>query len=249
MLTIGHYLMRLRWWPIIALAVGSVPILAGYHCGTSVHQPVTAVLLAVMFLGCVRRDQLGRAILLTVIVIGSHSAMAIVLSARDPAGAAAILPGSSGYWERTRHWIITGEDVEYQWRHWLAAHGLILLFVALGSYLSFGSVAFAKGIEEVDLMNFYVGRLVAMSEDSWTAIALGWHPWSILRGVACTVIVFEVASLSLARLSNRPLSTRRRRIRRWQIGIGFACLDAIVKLSLAPTIRELLLANLRQGPS
>jgi len=221
--------------------------LIGYACQSALHQPATGLLLAFLFLGCVRRDRLVQSIVLVILVIGAHSAIAIGLSASNPAAASMILPRSDEYWARTAHWIATGEDAEYQWRHWLPAHLLLFAFVLIRSYLSFGWVAFATGLEEVDLMNFYVGRLVDLSGDPVQAILFGWHPWSILRGVACTVIVFEIASLSLQRLSNQPLSPRGRRIRRLKIGFSFAVLDALVKILFAPTIRNLLLANLSPG--
>jgi hypothetical protein len=236
-----------RWWAALAIAAGAIPILLGYWSSSSLHQPVTALLLTPLFLSCLVRDRLGRAISLAALVIGSHSALAIALTASDPARAAAILPGSDPYWQRTWQWVLTGEDREYRWAHWLPAHALLLLVVPLGAYTSFGAVPLASGIEQVDLMNYYVGRLVAMSESPTVAVLLGWHPWSVLRGLAYTVLVFEIASLSLQGLTGRVLSTRRRRTGRWVRGLVLVLLDGAVKLSLAPIIRDQLFANLRSG--
>jgi hypothetical protein len=236
-----------RRWALAAIAVGAVPALVGYLCGSTLHQPATALLLALLFFACLARDRLGRAIGLVTLVIGAHSAVVIALSARDPAGAAVILPGSEAYWQRTWSWIATGEDQEYRWSEWLPAHALLLVVVPLGAYTSFGAIPFASGIEQVDLMNFYVGRLAAMSESPTLAVVLGWHPWSVVRGVAYTVLVFEVASWSLERLSGCPLSTRKRRTQRWMCGISLVLLDGVVKLTLSPVIRDCLFANLRPG--
>jgi hypothetical protein len=182
-------------------------------------------------------------------VIGTHSAFAIALSASDPARAAAVLPGCESYWLRTWQWVVTGEDQEYRWVNWLPAHALLLAVVPLGAYTSFGAVPFANGIEQVDLMNYYVGRLIGMSESPTLAVLLGWHPWSVLRGLAYMVLVFEIASLSLERLTGRAFSTRRRRVRRWICGLALVLLDGAVKLSLAPIIRDQLFANLGAGTS
>ncbi|MDB5306505.1 MAG: hypothetical protein JWO38_707 [Gemmataceae bacterium] len=236
-----------RWWPAAAAAVGAVPILLGYAAGSALHQPATAVLITPLFLACLARDRLGRAVGVVALVFGAHSAVAIVLSARDPAGAAAVLPGSEAYWQRTWLWVSTGEDLEYRWAEWLPAHALLLLVVPLGAYTSFGTVPLATGLEQVDLMNYYVGRLAAVSESPAGAVLFGWHPWSVLRGLAYTVLVFEVASWSLERLSGRPLSTRRRRARRWVCGIGLALLDGAAKFALSPVIRDQLFANLLPG--
>jgi hypothetical protein len=236
-----------RWWPAAAAAVGAVPLLAGYAAGSSLHQPLTALLIAPLFLACVTGDRLGRAVGVVVVALGVHSALAIVLSARDPAGAAAILPGAAAYWDRTWLWVATGEDAEYRWATWGPAHALLLIGVPVSAYTSFGVIPFAHGVEQVDLMNYYVGRLAALSESPARAVVFGWHPWSVLRGLAYTVLVFEVASWSLERLSGRVLSTRRRRLGRWAAGLGLAGADAVAKLALAPLVREQLCSNLGPG--
>ena len=233
-----------RWWPVVATAAGAVPLLAGYAAGSALHQPAAAVLLAPLFLACLARDRLGRAVAVVAVAFGAHSALAIVLSARDPVGAAAVLPGAAAYWERTWLWVATGRDVEYRWTTWAPAHALLLVGVPASAYTSFGVIPFAYGFEQVDLMNYYVGRLAAVSESPARAVVFGWHPWSVLRGLAYTVLVFEVSSWSLERLSGRPLSTSRRRAGRWAVGIGLALADAAVKLALAPVVREQLFANL-----
>jgi hypothetical protein len=235
-----------RWWLVATIAIGALPVLIGYAAGSALHQPVTAVLLAMLFVACVARDRLGRAIGVVVTVMGTHSIVVIALSAHDPA-TSAVLPGSEAYWGRTWQWVSTGVDEEYRWAEWLPAHALLLVGVPIGAYTSFGAIPFAYGLEQVDLMNYYVGRLVAVSDSPVVAVAFGWHPWSIIRGLAYTVLVFEVASWSLGRLSGRSLSTYRRRVSRWVVGIGLAVLDGAVKFALAPVVREQLFANLQAG--
>jgi hypothetical protein len=236
-----------RAWPLVAAVVGAVPVLAGYAVGSPLHQPLTALLMAPLFLACLARDRLGRAVGVVGVVFVAHSAVAVALSASDPAGSAAILPGAAAYWDRTWLWVSTGADHEYRWTGWAPAHALQLVVVPALGYASLGVVPFAAGLEQVDLMNYYVGRLAAASESPARAVALGWHPWSVLRGLAFTVLVFELASWSLQRLSGVTLSTRRRRLARVAAGVALAALDAAVKFALAPVVREQLFANLRPG--
>jgi hypothetical protein len=156
-----------------------------------------------------------------------------------------MLPGAAGYWDKTWHWVRTGEDVaEYRWADWLPAHLLLLVVVPALAYPSLGLVPFAAGLQQVDLMNFYVGQLARVSDRPALAVLLGWHPWSVLRGLAYTVLVFEAASWALARVTGRPLSTPRRRAARWALGLGLAVADALAKYSLAPVVRDQLFANL-----
>lgn len=213
-----------RGWPAVAVLAGTVPLAAGHLAGSPLHQPATAVLLAPLFWACVCEDRLGKAVAVTGLVLGAHSALAILLAARDPAGAAAILPGAADYWDQTRHWVRTGEDPEYQWATWLPRH-LVLFAAAVGCGLAtLGLVAFVRGVEQVDLMNFYVGRMAAQSDSPALAVLCGWHPWSVLRGLAYTVLVFEATSWVLSRVTGRPLSTPRRRAARWALGTGLAAI-------------------------
>lgn len=233
----------LRWLPI-SIVAGAIPILLAYALHTSFHQTLTGLLLVPLLLACVRRDHFVRGIAIIVMVIGVHSAIAIALSATDPEHAARILDGSAPYWEKTRHWIVTGDDPEYRWRTWLPAHLQLAVGVPLTGYLSLGAIPLGIGIREVDLMNFYVGRLIATSDHPGIALACGWHPWSIARGLGYAILLFEVVSWSLTRMTHTPLSTRKRRQLRWALGLTLAILDAALKLWLSPYIRDALFANL-----
>ncbi len=234
----------LRWLPI-SIVAGAIPILIAYGLDTSFHQTLTGLLLVPLLLACVVQDRCVRGIAIIVMVIGVHSAIAIALSATVPERAAIILDGSIPYWEKTRHWIVTGDDPEYRWRTWLPAHLQLVVGVPLTGYLSLGAIPLGVGIREVDLMNFYVGRLIATSKHPGIALACGWHPWSIARGLGYAVLLFEVVSWSLSRMIHTPLSTRKRRKYRWAIGLTLAMLDAALKLWLSPYIRDALFANLQ----
>ena len=119
LVSVARPLVRGRWWPLLALAVGTVPLLIGLAIASSLHQIATGLLLGPLFWACIRDDRLSRAIGITALVIMSHSVLAIALAAHQPERMAAILPGSADYWQRTRHWIQTGDDPEYRIAEWL----------------------------------------------------------------------------------------------------------------------------------
>src|SRR5262249_54083258 len=127
---------------------------------------------------------------------------------------------------------------------WVAAQGQLLGGVVLFCYTSLGFLPFWQGLYEVDLMNGYVSQLLVHSHDPWTALALGWHPWSQCRGIGYLFVTFEVTSLSLARLTGVRLSTRARRCRRWLAGLTFLLLDMLLKFYLLDSVRQALAANL-----
>jgi hypothetical protein len=126
----------------------------------------------------------------------------------------------------------------------LPAHVQLLGGVVLFAYTSLGLVPFWEGFYQVDLMNGYVSQLVLHSHNPWTALGLGWHPWSICRGIGFCVITFEMCSISLGRLTGAPLSTCSRRRARWLAGLGFLLLDTALKYILLEPVRMVLAANL-----
>lgn len=231
-------------WIAAAVAVGVAPILLGYAAGHWLHQPLVGLAIWVLLLPCVAADRFRRAAGIVALAIAAHSALAIALSAHDPDRAAAVLRGADGYWKKTWDWVRHDRDDEYQTATWLPRHAALVGVGTVFGYTSLGAVPFVRGIEEIDLMNHYVGRLLRVSERPEIALLCGWHPWSFVRGLAFFCLVFEVASLSLARLAGRTLSTRRRRIARWACGLALVVVDGAIKVAFAPAIRQRLFENL-----
>ncbi len=242
---IGGELWAPQYWWLAAVTAGVLPVGLAYSGFFKWQQAFTGVLLFVPFVAAVRNDQLGRALALVGFVFGIHSLLAIMLVMHDPAAAGQFMPGAQAYWEKQEVWLRTGYDPEYEMVNWLPAHLQLLVGVAVLSFTSVGLVPLIEGVKEVDLMNFYVGRLAAGSHHPVTAVMLGWHVWSVLRGVAFAILIFEIASLSLERLSARSLSTRHRRICRWSFGLGVLACDCIVKSYSLKIVRDLLFQHLQ----
>ncbi len=232
------------WWVLLALAVGLLPLAAGHALGTSLHQPATALLLAPLFWACVRDDRQGRALGILFVAMGAHSALAIGLAAADPAGAARVLPESDAYWQKTLDWVRTGAAAEYDPAYYLPTHLLLLLALVASSYTTLGLVPFGWGVRQLDVMNYYVGRLAVSSQEPAVALAVGWHPWSFLRAVGYGLLIYEIASLSLERFSGTTLSTPARRRLRWAVGLGFCVADAGLKFAIQGFVRDTLFHNL-----
>lgn len=188
---------------LVSLIVGVVPIGAGWAMHSHLHQPLVGLLLAPIVIGCIARGRTRLALISISLTVISHSASAIWLSATDPDRAGVILQGSEAYWEQTRHWIVTGTDPEYDWRRFIPAHLLLVALVIIGGYFTFSALPLMVGIRELDLMNFYVGRLIAEGNDPLAAVAWGWHPWSFIRGLSYSFLLVSATSRSLARITGR----------------------------------------------
>lgn len=231
---------RVAPWPIwltLAVLAGALPMIAAYATGQWSWRLATAAVASLILILAIVRDDMARGLSGVGLAILTHCGLAIGLAATDPDLADRLMPGGRDYWIQSRDWIVTGYNPEYELSTWLPAHAQLALAASALSYASLGFLTLCHGLHEVDLMNYYVGQLIAHADRPGPALVLGWHPWSVCRGLGYLFLTFEIVSISLQRLLGTCLSTRRRRLIRWTIGLGFMGLDAIIKLTLMEPTR------------
>ena len=212
--------------------------------GGAWHQILGALLLAPAVLGVARSDRTAAGVAMVLVAYVAHCATAISLAYNLPEVAAGLLPDGPEYWAKQEVWIRTGMDPEYVLANWLPAHGQLFVVVVALSYLSLGLLPLVRGFYEVDLMNFYVGRMLAEGDGSVMSLLVGWHPWSVMRGICYAFVIFELTSFSLERMTGRSLSTRARRRQRWALGVFFFGADCLVKIVTLDAVRNTLAAHL-----
>jgi hypothetical protein len=232
-------------WLLVGALIGVGPLGVDYGLGWSVNPLVTALLLTPVLLAGAACDAPVRGLGAVVAAFAAHSALAIVLARADPEGLARVLKEGPAYWERSQKWIATGVSREYDVAWWLPAHLQLLAAMVVLTYTSLGLIPLWQGLYEVDLMNFYVGRLLAHSQSPGVCVALGWHPWSLCRAAGYLLLTYEVTSLSLARLAGAKLSSPAARRWRWGVGLAFLGLDAGIKYTCLEGVRQMLAGNLR----
>jgi len=237
-------LCRGGWWIAWAIAIGILPVMISFAFGIPGHQWFSALLLAALCLGLVREDAWFRGMGLIGLTFAAHSVVVIALSTAAPQRTSAILPHANAYWQKQQTWIKTGEDPEYRLEAWVPAHLQLLAASSLFTFTSLGTVTFGQGFYEVDLMNFYNAQLLARSQSLPLALLLGWHVWSVLRGLGYLVLTFEIISLSLAVWSGKRLSSWRTRAGRWGAGLGLLAADGVAKFLLLDVVRQQLEINL-----
>jgi hypothetical protein len=231
-------------WCLAAVAVGVVPLTVAFLGGLPGQQLLSGILLAWLTLACVGRDAWVKGCALIVLAFLAHSATAIALAKEFPEAAAQVMPDGANYWNKQIHWIQTGQDPEYHWQAWVPAHLQLLGGASLFSFSSLGTVTFWQGFHEVDMMNYYDGRLMAASTNPWTTLGLGWHLWSLLRGLGFVFITLEVVSLAVVCFTGLKLSTFRTRVTRWSLGLGFLAADMVAKSLMTEPVRQKLFENL-----
>jgi hypothetical protein len=241
--SLADWLKRDPRWCAIGLALGIGPVALDWWIGLAVSQTITAVCCVPLLLAAVSRDRYYPALPCLCLAVFGHSAAYISLAALDPEGITRVFPPGIEYWEETRHWIETGESKVYDVGAWVPSHLQLAVVMVLWCYLSLGLVPLAQGLYQLDLMNVYVGRLLASAEPG-PGLLFAWHPWSICRGIGFLFLTYELTSLSFARLTGERLSTPRKRWHRWQLGLGFLFLDGAIKLFCLEPVRRVLAAHL-----
>jgi hypothetical protein len=231
----------------MAVALGVLPVLVALPFASRLHQLLTAIAVTVLVWPCVFFDRFARAIALTAAAYLCHSATVIAVSYHSPPACAAIVPGAADYWQNTEQWIRTGESPEYRWRDWLPGHSLLIATTPFAALLTLGLVPYMAGLEQVDLMNYYVGQLMRQSDRPDLMLLYGWHPWSIARGSGFVVLCYVASSWAMQWLLQKPLSTWQRQRLRLLLGLCLVMMDVAIKVTLSPWIRERLLENLHSA--
>ena len=231
-------------WTAVALAAGVLPLVAAFGLGLDVHRPLAALILFPLWVLLVRDDREASACGMVFLAFAVHSVCAMALVGLDPLGADRVLLDGPAYWSKNIHWIRTGQDPEYQVAYWVPAHLQDAAGMALYGITSLGFVPLVRGLYQMDLMNCYVGHLLAVSRSGVVSVVVGWHVWSVLRGVAYTRLCFEASSLGLQWMTGVPLSTRPRRRRRWAVAVALLLADGMLKWLLLEPVRRTLADNL-----
>lgn len=231
-------------WLLLGAVCGALPLLCGYATQWPGAGLLGSLLIVPLVVAAASRDRLLHGLAAVGAAFGAHGALAIAIVAHDPDSLVKVLTGGNAYWMQSRQWIVTGVSREYELNWWLPAYFQHVSAMVLFTYTSMGLVTLWQGFYEADLMNFYVGQLIAHSQSPWVAVAVGWHPWSVCRGMGYLFLTFEVVSLSLERLTGLPLSTAPRRRLRWALGLTFLVADGLVKYFFLETVRGALASNL-----
>lgn len=235
-------------WRLFAIAaiVGVFPLLAAKIGGWTQHQIASALLMLPFFWSLVLQKRFVAGVMFFAAVYIFHGIVSIWLTVQNPSEMSQFFPGGEAYWQQTLTWIKTGVDPEYEPRNWLPEHCLLLVGVAIFSVATLGLVPFHQGFFETDLMNFYVGNLLAISENDTTALLAGWHAWSVMRGICYSIIVFEMVSWTVEKLTETELSSPSDRRKRLLLGLFFFLADVALKFFITENVRQVLSQNLVQ---
>jgi hypothetical protein len=229
---------------LLAIAVGTLPVLLAWLLQIPGHQPLSGIALAILALGPAYRGDARRGLTFITLAFISHCALVIFLTTLSPERTGSILPHAPAYWQQQITWITTGVDKEYEWRTWLPHHFQLAIAASLISFSSLGSLAYYQGFHEVDLMNFYTGELILHSRNRYMALFLAWHIWSIMRGIGYVFLIHETAAFALEKIKGPSQGLHPRRHLRLKLAALFLLADITCKACLTEPCRALMMDNL-----
>lgn len=142
-----------------------------------------------------------------------------------------VLRGES-YTQEMFHWIRTGDGTESRPRVFLVEHAVHLVIFAALSLVTASLASIFFGTVLLNYMAYYVATVIQAAGGAPLAVAMAWHPWSMLRIVAFILIGVVLAEPLLARIRPGKVSAAGRG--RWLlVALGGLVVDAAMKAALA----------------
>jgi len=137
-------------------------------------------------------------------------------------------------------WVLTGQGAESTPSQFIPQQaGHAVLFSAL-ALVTGGVAAMPMGAVLMNYMGHYVGALAAASRHPFLTMALGWHPWAVIRVISFVVIGVVLSAPLLSRLGSFTVDRRAARSLLLGAAAGLVA-DIILKTLLAPAWQRLLL--------
>lgn len=163
-----------------------------------------------------------------------------------PERAGEVVLTGSDYAAEMLHWIRTGDGAEGSPALFLPIHLRHLAGFLVLCFFSAGALGIVLGTFLLNYMNFYVATLIEASATPGLAMAFGWPVWAVLRVAGFVVAGAAVTRLALTLLDRfrggkKPVEFPRRV---FLIGLALVLADIVLKATLAPAWRTVLLRGL-----
>jgi hypothetical protein len=213
----------------------------GWAIGISLLLPVLNTLASFPFMVlALKRGDLRLAVARMLLWALTMAVAATMLSYARPALTDALFLRGESYRAEMFGWVLTGQGAESTPSQFIpqqAGHAVLFSVLALATG---GVAAMPMGAVLMNYMGHYVGTLAAASRHPLLTMALGWHPWAVIRIISFVVIGVVLSAPLLSRLGS--FSVDRRAARALLLGAaGGLVADIILKTLLAPAWQRLLL--------
>jgi hypothetical protein len=216
------------WLVLSAPLAAALPFATGWKWSA----PFAAGSLAFGYLAS-RRDRTRQSVVGWLLAWAAALSMTFVaLTAAAPETAARVIPHARSYWNEMRPWLQTGIGPESSPAAFVPQHLLHLVAFIVLAAATGGWGGLVLGAYLLGFMSFYVGMTASLAARPAVAVALAWHPWSILRVVSFVLLGVCLSRLLLERMPlRRWLEAERRRL---VLAAALWGADLLLKGLLAP---------------
>ena len=226
----------------IAIVFGTVLSYAlGWLIGVPALVPFLNTLASFPFMvAALRRGRVRLAIARMLLWALTLAVCATLLSYRYPAHTDTLFLHGAAYRAEMFAWVLTGHGAESTPSLFLpqqVLHASVFVVLALATG---GVLAMPMGAALMNYMGHYVGALAAASARPALTMALGWHPWAVIRIASFVALGVVLSTPLLGRIAHFRVDRRSARA-----PLTWACaglvVDVVLKWLLAPTWQRLLL--------
>jgi hypothetical protein len=174
-----------------------------------------------------------RALVAMLIWAGTLAPVSVGLCLWAPEQARETVLRGEEYTQEMFHWLHTGEGSESSPGRFLLEHALHLAIFSALSLLTASLASIYFGTVLLNYMAYYVAAVITSAGGAPLAVAMAWHPWSLVRIVAFIMIGVVLAEPLLSRV--RPGRVQSAGRSRWLlVAAGGLVLDVGMKAVLAP---------------
>jgi Ni,Fe-hydrogenase I cytochrome b subunit len=229
---------------VTALAVVLATVLSyavGWVIGAPFLVPILNTAASFPFMvAALRRGQVGLAVARMLVWALAMGVAATLLSYARPAQTDALFLRGASYRAEMFRWVSTGRGAESSPSQFLPQHARDLALFSTAAVLTGGMLAMAMGAALMNYMGHYVGSLAAASRSPVVTMALGWHPWAIIRVISFVILGVLLSMPILSRLYRFRVDWRAARPL-FATALAGLILDVTLKSLLAPAWQRLLL--------
>ena len=223
---------------IVAATVLSYAI--GWAIGVPALLPLLNTLASFPFMvAALKRGQVPLAIARMLLWALTLAVCATLLSYLDPVRTDALFLRGAWYRAEMFTWVLTGHGAESTPSLFIPQQALHASAFAIAAAATGGVLAMPMGAVLMNQMGHYVGALAASSARPALTMALGWHPWAVIRVASFVAIGVVLSAPLLGRIGRFTVDWRAARA-----PLAWACagliVDVVMKTLLAPAWQRLL---------
>ena len=235
--------------PLLILLLVVLPYSIGFFSGIKYLLPfMTAIPAGLVLIRHMKNGKPLTAVLDMILYVFLLTVFSLILMYFFHDRASTVILKGEDYWNEMMPWL-EGARIAKEGNPsmFIPEHIKHTVIVAVASLVSAGMLALLFGTVLMNYMNYYVSQLMLNSSKPLLMAVVGWHPWSICRVVAFIILGCALAWPLVSRFKKAEKIDFKKFTIMIAIAIGLEILDILLKTTIGPGWRDLLVANLNES--